>query len=261
MRTRRLPAVTAPLSLQGRWRLPDHPDHRVFGTLTWDADEGGTMLLQDELRTVVWLDNVLADGSVQKYRNDRGETQRTYPLIYGQVGYELYTLLDSFRLSAREYDEDERTEKVHVNRFLEGALFDDADELRVDRLVINMRHLTGWVSQSGLEVEWPQRKGDDTDMFAVVTAKILPFETTSDGVTLRRQQAIGSTGDRVHALGVEQHWTLRLRTSEPEPLDIPLKVAHDFQHCSPSPSDTRPSSTRRFCTTLTSRHCRRRVRR
>ncbi len=223
--------MTAPLTLSGRWWLPDHPDHRVFGTLTWDADEGGTLLLQDELRPVVWLDNVLADGSVQKYRDDRGETQRTYPLIYGQVEHRAYTLLDSFRLSAHEYDEDERTEKVHVNRFLEGGWFGDPDELRVDRLVIDMRHLTGWVDHSGLEIEWPQLGGADTDVFAVVTAKTLPpFETNSDGVTLRLTQTLGGTGDHAHALGAEQHWTLSLRTPEPEPLDVPLKVAHDFQH-------------------------------
>lgn len=226
-----MPAVTAPLTLQGRWWLPDYPEHRVFGNLTWDADEGGTLLLQDELRPVVWLDNVLADGSVQKYRNDRGEPQRTYPLIYGQVEHRAYTLLDSFRLNAREYDEDERTEKVHVNRFLEGAWFDDPDELRVDRLVVDMRHLTGWVNRNGLEVEWPKPDGVDTDVFAVVTAKTLsPFETNSDGVTLRLTQALGGTGDHVHALGVEQHWALGLCTPEPEPLDVPLKVAHDFQH-------------------------------
>lgn len=223
--------MTAPLSLQGRWWLPDHPDHRVFGTLKWNADEGGTLLLQDELRPVVWLDNVLADGSVQRYRNDRADTQRTYPLIYGQVEHRAYTLLDSFRLSAREYDEDERTENVHVNRFLQGAWFDDPDELRVDRLVIDVRHLTGWVNHLGLEVEWPRADGADTDVFAVVTARTLPsFETHADGVALKLTQAIGSTGDHIHALGLEQQWTLRLRTAAPEPIDVPLKVAHDFQH-------------------------------
>ena len=32
---------------------------------------------------------------------------------------------------------DERTEHVHVNRFLEGAWFDGPEELRVDRAVID----------------------------------------------------------------------------------------------------------------------------
>jgi hypothetical protein len=93
--------MTEALELQGRWWLPDHGDHRVFGTLSWNASGGGTLHLQDELRPVVWLDNVLSDGSVQKYRDDRGETQ-AYPLILGRVENRVYTLLDSFRLSVCE---------------------------------------------------------------------------------------------------------------------------------------------------------------
>lgn len=222
--------MTEALKLQGRWWLPDHEDHQVFGTLNWNADDGGTLHLQDELRPVVWLDNVLADGSVQKYRDDRGETQ-TYPLILGRVENRAYTLLDSFRLSVREYDMDERVEKVHVNRFLEGAWFDDPDELSIDRLVIGMRHLTGWVKHTGLEVEWPRMVGTDKDVFAIVTAKTLPsFTVEHDGVVFRLAQALNGTGDQVHDLGVAQQWVLRLETEEPKPLDVALDVASNFQH-------------------------------
>lgn len=222
--------MTEPLRLQGRWWLPGSDDHRVFGTLTWDANHGGTLHLQDELRPVIWLDNVLADGSVQKYRADEGETQRTYPLIFGRVEHRAYTLLDSFRLSAREYDMEERVERINVNRFLEGAWFDDPQELRVDRVNIDMRHLTGWVNHSGLEVVWPRAEGAETDQFAVVTAKTLPpFTTDHDGVSVRLAQELGSAGDHVHDLGVTQRWSLRLHTSMTEPLDTFLDIASDFQ--------------------------------
>lgn len=218
------------ITLQGRWWLPEHQDHQVFGTLTWDANEGGTLLLQDELRPVVWLDNVLADGSVQKYRADRGETQRTYPVIFGRVERRAYTLLDSFRLSAREYDEDERVEKVHVNRFLEGAFFNDPDELRVDRVVIDMRHLTGWVSHTGLELEGLRADGTDADRFAVITARTLPpFVTEHDGMGFRLTQGLRTVGNRVHDAGVTQWWSLRLQTPEPVPLETILATASDFQ--------------------------------
>jgi hypothetical protein len=170
------------------------------------------------------------DGSVQKYRADGGETQRTYPLIFGKVEHRAYTLLDSFRVSAREYDMDERVENVHVNRFLEGAWFHDPDELRVDRLIIDMRHLTGWVNHSGLEVRWPQLDGADEYVFAVLTAKTLPpFITQHDGVDIRLTHGVSGTGDRVHDLGVAQWWSLRLYKSESEPLDALLDIASDFQ--------------------------------
>lgn len=222
--------MTDALDLRGRWWLPEHPDHQVFGTLNWNAEDGGTLHLHDELRPVVWLDNVLPDGSVQKYRSDRNDPRRTYPLILGRVENRAYTLLDSFRLSAREYDMDERTEKVHVNRFLEGAWFDDPDELRVDRLVIDMRHLTGWVNHSGLKVDWARADDADNDVFAIVTARTLPSLTAEHGgVTLRLTQGLRTTGDEVHDLGVTQWWSVRLRTSDPEPLSTFLDTASDFQ--------------------------------
>lgn len=222
--------MTETLELRGRWWLPEHEEHQVFGTLTWSADHGGTLHLHDELRPVVWLDNVLSDGSVQKYRADRGDHQRTYALIFGNVEDRAYTLLDSFRLSAREYDQDNRTEKVHVNRFLEGAFFDDPDELRVDRLVIDMRHLTGWVNHSGLEVDWPRADGATKDVFAIVTAKTLPAITVEhDGISMRLAQGLSGTGDHLHDLGVTQWWSLRLGASEPVPLDTFLDTASDFQ--------------------------------
>jgi hypothetical protein len=222
--------VSETFDLRGRWWLPDHEGHQVFGTLTWSAEEGGTLHLHDELRPVVWLDNALADGSVQRYRPDRGEFQRTYPLIFGRVENRAYTLLDSFRLTAREYDEDNRTEKIHVNRFLEGAWFDDPDELRVDRVVIDMRHLTGWVNHTGLEVEWVGTEGMNDDVFAVVTARSLPaFETEHDGIGLRLWQRLGGTGDHLHDLGVEQSWAVRLHTADHEPLGAFIDTASDFQ--------------------------------
>lgn len=223
-------SMTDSLELQGRWWLPDHEGHQVFGTLRWNADDGGTLHLQDELRPVVWLDNVLADGSVQQYRENRGKTH-TYPLILGRVESRAYTLLDSFRLSVREYDMDERVEAVHVNRFLEGAWFGDPDELRIDRIVIDMRHLTGWVRHSGLEVEWPGTVGNDAGVFAIVTAKIVPpFTVEHDGVALHLSQALSGTGDHLHDLGVAQQWVLRLQTETPRPLDVTLDVASNFQH-------------------------------
>ena len=133
-------------------------------------------------------------------------------------------------MSTTRYQMDERTEKVHVNRFLDGAFFDDPRELRVDRVVIDMRHLTGWVDHSGLEVKWTRAEAADPNLFATVTAKALPaFKTEHAGVSLYIAQRLGSAGDRVHDLGVTQSWGLRLQQSQPEPLDTFLATASDFQ--------------------------------
>ena len=97
-----------------------------------------------------------------------------------------------------------------------------------------------------------------TDVFAVVTAKILPpFETNSDGVTLRLSQAIGSTGDRVQLQGSSStgRCVFALPNRSPStsrsggprlPTPGSISVGHTAQ------------SRREVCTTPTSRHCRRR---
>lgn len=221
--------MTEATELQGRWWLPDHLDHRVFGTLKWDCAGGGTLHLEDELRPVVWKDNVLADGSVQKYRDDRGDTQRRYPLILGQTDNRAFTLLDASRLSVRELGTAGSVERVHVNRFLDGAWFDDPDELRVDRVIVDLRHLTGWVNHSGLDVDYRFDEPED-DVFAVISATTLPaFNTDHNGGSVRLAQRLHETGDRIHLLGVKQDWSLRLIQPEPEPLQGFMGTASDFQ--------------------------------
>ncbi len=222
--------MTETLDLQGRWWLPGHDDHRVFGTLRWDPDSGGTLHVEGELRPVVWKDNVLADGSIQKYRDDRGDQQRNYPVVLGQADNRAYTLLDCFRLSLREHGGDEATERVHVNRVLDGAWFDDRDGLRVDRVVVDLRHLTGWVGHSGLSAAHPRMNGDDADVFTVATAKTLPsFQTAHAGGSVLLAQSLSETGDHIHDLGVRQRWSLRVHQPEPEPLDLFMATVSDFQ--------------------------------
>jgi ApeA N-terminal domain 1 len=93
-----------------------------------------------------------------------------------------------------------------------------------------MRHLTGWVNHSGLEVEWPRADDVEADVFAVVTAKTLPsFTKEHNGVSVRLTQGLSGIGDHVHDLGVTQWWSLRLHKSEIEPLDTFLDIASDFQ--------------------------------
>lgn len=218
------------VELQGRWWLPDHEDHQVFGTLKWDPTEGGALQLEDELRPVVWKNNPLADGSVQKYREGRGDTQLQYPVVFGQADNRALTLLDAFRRSVRGYGTGESAELVHVNRFIDGAWFGDPDELRVDRVIVDLRHLTGWVNRSGLDVDYHLNNPAD-DVFAVIMAKSLPtFKIDHIGGSVGLAQGLHVSGDRVHLLGIAQDWSLQLVKPQPEPLQGFIETASDFQN-------------------------------
>lgn len=91
------------LDVLGEWWLPGHEDHKVTGRLRWDVVEGGTLELLGEVRPLELKDNVLPDGSVQKYREPLTKIDQQYPVILGEVDDEGYTLLGSWSLNSRGF--------------------------------------------------------------------------------------------------------------------------------------------------------------
>ncbi|PKH37870.1 hypothetical protein CXG46_21010 [Nocardioides alpinus] len=191
----------------------------MFGTFEWSVTDGGTLHLNGQLLPIEVKDNVLPDGSIQKYRSrDQLETQR-YPVIWGEVEGTGYTLLDCFRRSLRELSLEDSIERVHVNRVLEGALFDYPNELDGDRVVIDLRHLTGWVDQTGLSTDHPRHSDGGDDRFSIITARTLPTLKVQHGDTsVRFFQSLQEQGDHIHELGIRQRWSLSLVAEEPQPL-------------------------------------------
>lgn len=222
--------MTEPFDCQGRWWLPEHEEHKVFGTFCWDPASGGILELQGELNPVVIKDNLRPDGTVQRYREHSEMTGREYPIIRGQVERKAYTLLDSFQLSLRELDLDDSIQRVHVNRLLEGAWYDNPSELDADRVVIDVRHLTGWVNQSGLKTEHPRHAATDDDRFSIVTARTLPTLKVQHGDTnVRFFQSLSEQGNHVHELGIAQRWSLSLVRDQPQPVAGFMDIASDIQ--------------------------------
>jgi hypothetical protein len=221
--------MTEPHELLGRWWLPHHQHHKVTGIFRWDPDSGGTLNLHAELHPVEWKDNVLPDGGVQKYR-ERPRIGQRYPVIWGQVESRAVTLLDSFCVTVREFGEDDALERIHVNRLLDGALYEDPEAIDVDRVVIDIRHLTGWVGQSGLKTDHPRRDVRSDDRFSVITARTLPALTADHrGTSVRFVQSLGEEGDFIHDLGISQRWSLRLVHPEPRSLSPFMDTASDIQ--------------------------------
>lgn len=222
--------ATNTLNLQGMWWLPEHPEHKVFGTFTWNVTDGGTLQLNGELKPIVIEDNVLPDGSVQKYRPRGPHEAAEYPVVWGVVDGTAYTLLDSFRLSVRSIALDDSIERVSVNRLLVGALFDYPAELDGDRLVIDLRHLTGWINPDALSTSHPRHDDGDDDRFSVITARRLPTLKVQDGrASVRFFQSLQEAGDRIHSLGVRQWWSLSVVYEEPHPLALLMETAGAVQ--------------------------------
>lgn len=216
----------------GVWWLPEHEDHKVPGVFRWDDIAGGTLQLIGQLRPVVLLDNVLPDGRVQKYRDHSGERDGSYPVVLGEVEHETYTLFNAFQTLWRDWSLDQSTETVHANAVLEGAWY-SGPEPDVDRAVVKMRDLAGWVNVSGLDFSSPRLDGAGEE-FAVLTARSLPnlevpHLDAYPGARVSLRQSLTTTRRGIEALGVEQDWALRIDREGVAPLQWFVDVASDVQ--------------------------------
>lgn len=214
--------------VHGLWWLPEHDNHQVPGVLCWDPSRGGALRLVGQLWPIRLLDNELAGGDVQKYRDRSHDLDKTYPLIHGQSEKTAFTLINSFQKSKRDWSLEQSSETVHVNALLEGAFFETPD-LPVDRARLSMRDLADWVDISGLKVTYPSSEGAG-DEFVVVAASrmpdvIIPFE----GANVRIGHSLAGTREGNVSAGVVQNWSLLVERDRVEPVQSFVDIASGFQ--------------------------------
>lgn len=202
--------------------------------MIWDGDAGGRLRLLQELRPVEVGDNVLPDGSVQKYRMGAGEHDPSYPVIHAEVDGEALTLLDSFSSRRSSSSLEASPETVTVNGFVRGVWFTERDDLSADMVRVEMTHLTGWVVESGLEQDSPRWENPDDGRFVVVTSRSLSpmkveHESAAGPMRVALAQQLRGVGDDIYASGVEQRWDLILRFPEPKPVEVFSAMASDIQ--------------------------------
>jgi len=226
--------VAESLDLQGRWWLPGHDEHKVPGHLTWDPIAGGELQLLGHLRPDEWKNNVRPDGSVQTVSNRRVQARddHNYPIIHGQSGSKAYTLLDNFSTKrSQNVLADRAKESVYVNRILEATTwFTDLADPGFDRAVVELRHLTAWVGQNGINVTYPDATDAENDVFAVVNAERVPrLDARHDDGTVSLTQRLRVTGDHLHAVGLEQRCDVSFAYPEARSLAYLSEVASNVQ--------------------------------
>ncbi|MBA2444198.1 MAG: hypothetical protein H0V49_02575 [Nocardioidaceae bacterium] len=219
------------LDVLGKWWLPGHEGHRVTGRLTWDVVEGGTLEMLGELRPIALKDNVLPDGSVQKYREPLTKVDQQYPMILGEVDDEGYTLLGSWSLNGRGFHRlREHRERVCVNGVLVGAWYTDGDDLQADRAVFDIRHLTTWVDDSGVKTTYPRVEGEPNGPWAIVTAKHRRTRKIGHGdLTVKLWHHFDWTGDGEWTHGIAESWKLTVESKTMSDVDALTNVAVDVR--------------------------------
>lgn len=222
--------MNEPIDIQGVWWLPETPDQKVPGWFSYDLQDGGTLRLAGSMRPLNWTENTLPDGTTQRFVGHRPDEDRLYPRIHGQSGTRLFHLEDAFQLSIDHglCREDDAAEKIHVNWLITGALFDGEEQPEVDRAVVELQHLTSWLDNDALTVQW-----DTTPegVFAIAQAAYEPTvrAVIGNGLELSLTQTLSTGGDQLHDLTLNQRILLNIAATAPRSMDVLTDRVSDFQ--------------------------------
>jgi hypothetical protein len=222
--------MNEPIEAQGVWWLPETPDHKVPGWFSYDLEEGGTLRLAGSLRPLNWINNVLPDGTTQRFVGHRPDEDRLYPRIHGQSGSRLFHIEDAFQLSLEHglCREDDAAEKIHVNWLITGALFEGEGKPKINRAVVELQHLTSWVNNDALSLR-TDRMPDG--VFGIAQASYEPTMKADigDGLELSLSQALATGGDHRNDLTLNQRIVLNIHANTPRPMNALTDRVSDFQ--------------------------------
>jgi hypothetical protein len=223
--------VSAPIAVQGLWWLPDQPDHKVGGWLTFDDQSGGRLILGGTLRPTVWDDHRRHDGTVQRVPRAHDEdANRTYPIVHGQHAQTAYSLVNCFQARVAGYRSPTATEEVTVNTVLTSAWFEDEADLQFTRARIDLRQLTTFVGRNGLKSEFPFAEAAQDVRYSIVTStRLPPIDLQVNEPNAFFVHILEQTGDQFHNVIVSQRWGLDIRTDEPRPIQDFLDLMSDVQ--------------------------------
>jgi hypothetical protein len=198
---------------QGEWWLPDRPERRVSGTLSFDPDSGSTLSLIGSLREWHERGTPLPDGRGVTFGADDFNRSGTYPRILGEAGNTAYTLEDAFQSQ------------------LSNVL---GEALEATGVSFRLRHLAYWVCESGLSerVRFPNEDGTWAEgPWATLNASHVPDRQglTPHGLRLILGQSLGTSGDGIIERSLTQDFYFRLEGDEKQPLNTLIELASDLQ--------------------------------
>ncbi len=124
-------------SSDGVFWLPQQPERRVAGRLTFDMQQGGQLSLIGSFSSYTDLFSPASDAA----------------RIVGVPGKRHFTLEDCFQLRSNLDSPGVFTQVFHVGRILAGAHFDAEEPLSFTAIAVTTSNMAEWVGRSGVTVD------------------------------------------------------------------------------------------------------------
>jgi hypothetical protein len=216
----------------GEWWLPENPDHRVPGWLTYSVEDGARLRLVGALRDA-WMDFGPSEGT--RAVTEASLTQSgTYPRILGQIGSAAFTLEGCFRsrLENSLFGGGPSTETVHADRVFRGAWFEPGEGAGGDSVSVRLAHLVYWLRPNGLdERHWfPNgERGPGDPVIELSGSHVTSIEIPRPQTELRLEHWLGTDGDRIARRSITQDIVATIRCQEVRSWRDLLTLGGEFQ--------------------------------
>lgn len=176
----------------GQWWLPERPERKIPGWLTFTVNDGGRLRLVDSL-----LD-AKVPGPVR---------MPDYPRILGTIGNMPFTLENCFA-SSRRLLRSPPDETIVVNVAYRGVRYEPDEEPCGDRITLNLAHLLYWVRPHAFDDEASSVSGSTSDgpvrHFGISARSVAPIVLAHPRGKISLEQTLATSGDALGSRSVNQ---------------------------------------------------------
>lgn len=217
----------------GEWWLPDAPDRKVSGWLTFTVDDGAQLRLVGSFRDMQ-EEGVRHGEDAVWMTEDSIERAGSYPRILGQIENKPFTLEGCHRSSLRRnLFGGPAVETIRVDQVYRGVWYDPDEEACGDGIAVRLAHLVYWLRPDALKEvsRWPLQDGRQLDEPLIeVAAKDLPSIVIERPTgTLKVVQHLGTKGDGIALQSITQDFVARFDTDSVRPWRELIRPVVQFQ--------------------------------
>ena len=169
------------LEIEGHFWLPDRPDDRVAGTLTFDPADGSELALIGALDSQLPLSRIL-----------------------GLASDGIYTLDDCFLVN--ESSSAITKQRFRVNRVLGGVGYDKDESLVFDRFTVSVANLVEWVQPPAMpeDIKWGAGPDGREHRYTIMLDPFDAQHVSPPNGTLALRQWRGFDGDGLNERALRQ---------------------------------------------------------
>lgn len=193
----------------GWFWLPDDPENKLPGLLTFSARDGGELRL---LGAFERLDHLRGGAGLHR--------------VLGEAGSQGFTLENCFQRRRTLGSQNEQV--LFVNYLIRDLHYDPDEELRFARVTFRLTRLRGWLGMSGIE-HASDASENNVQGYTVSVRKMPSIVAALNGGTLTVDHGIGVGMKDPGTSTVSQVFNVTIALDGPRPLSELLAVVSDFQ--------------------------------